>query len=346
MLWISSPHTESKWWSALTVQLQFTMTTDGWHRAWQRIRQWNRIFALFSVAAYPALPALQVHPLATGTVREGVCFLQGLGVEQIDVGPVYGTVGWTDRQIKGLCTSLIETAQFVRDLRTSGHRLEVGPVYRDTEHVGGILSDRWGCHAASSHLAFLPTGQISGCSALAMLAEAFPHLIIGNAFAGLDQQSIDRGCCRLLKRRWNSDRAANAARPGMIAPEDALPSTMPQPDNHWCRRAFIAARLLRSHLPGERHGKVILAKAALWKPDRETPTMRWGHHATARMEGVSGARSHVPYPFASPEKKKMWVYAPLTIVSRAPSQEAIDPRYSANAVRHTGAACAPAAGRA
>jgi len=136
--------------------------------------------------------SVTVHPSTATTVLEGVRFLHELGAKRIDIGPAYGTVRWTEDQVQELSTSLLQTARFVRDRREVGEQLEVGPFYKETEHVGGVLSECWGCHAASSHLAFLPDGRISGCSALAMLADAFPEVILGDAFDGLDQAAVDR----------------------------------------------------------------------------------------------------------------------------------------------------------
>jgi uncharacterized protein len=140
----------------------------------------------------PCVASVTVHPSTASTVLEGVRFLHELGVKRIDIGPAYGTVRWSDEQVQELCTSLLETAKFVHACRKIGEQLEVGPFYKETEHVGGVLSECWGCHAASSHLAFLPDGRISGCSALAMLADAFPELILGDVFDGLDQSAVNR----------------------------------------------------------------------------------------------------------------------------------------------------------
>lgn len=82
-------------------------------------------------------------------------------------------------------------AGYVREVHNKGGNLDVGPFYRESEHIGGILADCWGCHAASTHLAFLPNGQITGCSVLAMMANRFPELILGDVFGGIEQQAVD-----------------------------------------------------------------------------------------------------------------------------------------------------------
>jgi uncharacterized protein len=139
----------------------------------------------------PCVASITVHPDACAFVLESVRYLHQLGVEQLDVGPVYGVVQWTDEDCRNLAQSLMDVASYMRDVLNQGKRLEVGPLYRDSEHVGGILLDCWGCHAASANLAFLPNGQVTGCSALAMLIHRIPGLILGDVFDGLDQAAID-----------------------------------------------------------------------------------------------------------------------------------------------------------
>ncbi len=140
----------------------------------------------------PCVASVTIHPRACDTVLESVRYLHGLGVNQIDVGPAYGTVEWKERDCLGLAASLHDVAQYMRRVNATGARLEVGPLYRDSEHVGGVLSDRWGCHAGSANLAFLPTGQVTGCSSLAMLVRRFPELVLGDVTNGLDNRAIDR----------------------------------------------------------------------------------------------------------------------------------------------------------
>lgn len=136
--------------------------------------------------------SVTVSPSTAPTVLEGIRFLHKLGTRRIDIGPAYGTVTWTEEHVHELCTSLLQTANFVHDRNSEGDQLDIGPFYKETEHIGDVLADNWGCHAASSHLAFLPDGRISGCSALAMLADEFPELIIGDVFSGLEQVAVDR----------------------------------------------------------------------------------------------------------------------------------------------------------
>lgn len=143
----------------------------------------NRISCVASVTVHPGLSLM---------VPEGVRYLNGLGVEQMDIGPAYGTVTWTDTDSFNLSRALMDVAEYISSLSNKSCRIEVGPLYQESEHVGGILSHRWGCHAASTNLAFLPNGQVTGCSALAMLVYRFPELVIGDVFDGLDQLCIDQ----------------------------------------------------------------------------------------------------------------------------------------------------------
>jgi len=140
----------------------------------------------------PTVASVTVSPSECATIGDAVRFLHSLGCNRVDIGPTYGTTKWTEDQIAEFRSSLLNAASYVRHVADLGGDLDVGPFYRESEHVEGILADRWGCHAAASHLAFLPDGRISGCSALAMLADDFPELILGDVFEGLQQKAIDR----------------------------------------------------------------------------------------------------------------------------------------------------------
>jgi len=131
--------------------------------------------------------SLTVHPDACDALCESVRELHDTGIKHIDVGPAYGTVTWSDKQTSTLVESVLEIARFMCDVRLAGGRLEVGPMYRESEHVGGVLKDTWGCHAASSNIAFMPNGQIAGCSSLAMLATRYPDLVIGDVTSGINE---------------------------------------------------------------------------------------------------------------------------------------------------------------
>lgn len=136
--------------------------------------------------------SVTVHPDSSQSVLENIRYLKELGVEQIDIGPAYGTITWSDIDCFNLSRSLMKVAGYIRQMNIEGYRIRIGPLYQESEHVGGVLSNQWGCHAASTNLAFLPNGQITGCSSLAMLISKFPELILGDVFNGLDQLSINR----------------------------------------------------------------------------------------------------------------------------------------------------------
>jgi uncharacterized protein len=140
----------------------------------------------------PCVASLTVHPDSSSAVIDNVRYLYDIGVERIDIGPAYGTVEWTSDSTHMLARSLMDVAGCVRDVHSKGGQLDVGPFYRESEHVGGVLANCWGCHAASTHLAFLPNGQIAGCSALAMMVKRFPDMVLGDVFGGLEQQAVDR----------------------------------------------------------------------------------------------------------------------------------------------------------
>ncbi len=132
-----------------------------------------------------------VHPHETDNILTGVQYLSEIGVEQIDIGPAYGTVNWTDVSIRNFITSMTEVAKYLRQVRLNGANLQIEPLNEFSEHVNNELSDIWGCDAAVTKLAFLPDGTISGCSSLAMIAKEFPNLIIGDIFTGIDETALE-----------------------------------------------------------------------------------------------------------------------------------------------------------
>jgi len=121
--------------------------------------------------------SVTVHPDSSHLVLDNVRYLNEVGLEQFDIGPAYGTVTWADADSLNLSQSLMDVAGYIRKLSNNGCEIKIGPLYQESEHVGGILSNVWGCHAASKNLAFLPNGQVTGCSALAMLTSKFPKLV-------------------------------------------------------------------------------------------------------------------------------------------------------------------------
>jgi uncharacterized protein len=138
----------------------------------------------------PCAVSATVHPRFCERVPDNVQYLHELGVRQIDIGPAYGTVTWHEAEIQALTDSLERVACYMRQANRSGAGIEIGPLYRESEHVGEVLSDCWGCRAASTNLAYLPNGQISGCSALAMLASRFPEVVLGDVCTGLNDAAV------------------------------------------------------------------------------------------------------------------------------------------------------------
>jgi len=136
--------------------------------------------------------SITIHPDACANLSDSVRQLHEMGIDCIDVGPAYGTVNWSDSDINTMVDSIIEIGRYIRDVHSAGGELEVGPLYHFTEHVGGVLKDSWGCHAASTNLAFMPNGQIVGCSSLAMLATRYPELVIGDVTNGIYTAALDR----------------------------------------------------------------------------------------------------------------------------------------------------------
>jgi uncharacterized protein len=134
--------------------------------------------------------SMTVHPDECPKVVSNVHELRQMGLSRIDLGPVYGTVRWSEAQSLQFADSLNEVAMVIRDEVARDSYLEIGPLYRESEHVGNALHDIWGCKAGTSHLAFLPDGSISGCSSLAMLIPQFPELVIGDVWKGFDDNAL------------------------------------------------------------------------------------------------------------------------------------------------------------
>ncbi len=144
--------------------------------------------------------SMTVHPNLSRRITANIKYLFDSGIRCIDFGPAYGTVDWSNTQAKAFSAAMQKVAQIIRKAAERGVVLQVGPLYKNSEHQNGMLANVWGCHAASSHLAFLPDGTISGCSSLAMLASRFPNLIIGNVERGIDDTRLQH----LLKQAQGS----------------------------------------------------------------------------------------------------------------------------------------------
>jgi uncharacterized protein len=184
--------------------------------------------------------SLTVHPRSAHAVTDSVRHLQELGLVDINVGPAYGTVQWTKKSTKALTEALNKIAAIIRESSARDGQLEVGPIYRQSEHVGGQLCDAWGCHAASSNLAFLPDGGVTGCSALAMLVPNFPDLLIGDVWNGLDEGALAKMLQSAQAGLWDRPKclgcvtAANCTG-GCLAINYATTGAPFEPPDFYCR---------------------------------------------------------------------------------------------------------------
>lgn len=136
------------------------------------------------------IASLTVHPNLSDNILKSVLYLQNIGIESLDVGPAYGTVNWTKENIKMFLNSLKNITSYLKTTNEKGINLEIGPFYKHTEHKYNQLKGVWGCGAAESNLAFLPDGKITGCSALAMLINKYPNLILGNIDDGINKSLL------------------------------------------------------------------------------------------------------------------------------------------------------------
>jgi uncharacterized protein len=140
----------------------------------------------------PCEASLTVHPGESDMLLDSVQCVHELGIHQIDIGPAYGTVSWDTAATRKFLNGLSEVAALMRDLNTCAVELEVGPLYRGSEHIGEKLEDCWGCRAGVTNLAFLPNGQVAGCSALGMLVAKLPELVLGDVWDGVSDEAITR----------------------------------------------------------------------------------------------------------------------------------------------------------
>ena len=200
----------------------------------------SRTIATLIASGVACAASLTVHPNACDIVVSNVRHLHSMGLTNMDVGPVYGTVPWSREEVSRLAKSLNEVAMVMRHEAAEGRYLEVGPIYRESEHVGEKLCDTWGCHAGSRNLAFLPDGSIAGCSALAMLVPRFQELVLGNVWEGIDERALaemlrlaqagarDRSRCRQCP-------TASNCRGGCLAINYATTGLPLHPPDLYCR---------------------------------------------------------------------------------------------------------------
>jgi len=134
---------------------------------------------------------MTVHPNSVTQMENGVSELLNLGIEQINIAPAYGTVDWSDSKSSDFANAIIVIAKMVSQKKRIKNRIDIGPLYQNSEHINCKLKGVWGCSAGSSNIAILPNGDIAGCSSLAMISNKHSELIIGNVLLGLDQEKVD-----------------------------------------------------------------------------------------------------------------------------------------------------------
>ena len=121
---------------------------------------------------------------------------------------MYGTSDWSKFQILEFTDSLKGCAELIREINKNEY-FEIGPINKNSEHVGEVLSNIWGCKAGSTNLAFLPNGLISGCSSLAMLISEYPNLVIGDIHSGVNEISLQDLFSYSQAKIENRDACAN-----------------------------------------------------------------------------------------------------------------------------------------
>jgi uncharacterized protein len=134
--------------------------------------------------------SLTVHPDNASGIIENVEYLHALGFDEIDIAPAYGTVHWTNSEIECFENSLELCALFIKKNKNN-KSIEISPLNRNSEHINEFLKNNWGCKAGVTNLAFMPNGDIVGCSSLVMLTRKYPNLIIGNVKSGVEETALD-----------------------------------------------------------------------------------------------------------------------------------------------------------
>ena len=137
------------------------------------------------------IASMTVHPNSAKNILDGVNNLLGYGFSRINIAPAYGTVNWSNADTESFINSLMDVARLIEREKTKYQNIDIGPIYKNTEHHNFGLRGQWGCSAGSSNIAILPNGEIYGCSSLAMISNRKPELLIGNVGSGIDQLKID-----------------------------------------------------------------------------------------------------------------------------------------------------------
>ena len=138
------------------------------------------------------IASMTVHPDSAKYLLDGFKKIISYGFSKINIAPVYGTIKWSNSDIDDFINSMIDVARLIKKEKIENHNIDVGPIYKDTEHIDCKLKGIWGCNAGSSNIAILPNGDISGCSSLAMISNKRPELLIGNVISGIKQIEVDK----------------------------------------------------------------------------------------------------------------------------------------------------------
>jgi uncharacterized protein len=138
----------------------------------------------------PSVASLTIHPDRIKYAPDDIRFLCSLGANNIDIGPAYGTVKWNKKKSLAVSKMFLKVADILKEIKENDLPIMITPLYSETEHRGDKLKNCWGCGSTTSNLAFMPDGQISGCSALAMIATKYPQVIIGDIFSGINEESL------------------------------------------------------------------------------------------------------------------------------------------------------------
>jgi uncharacterized protein len=133
--------------------------------------------------------SLTVTPERARYLLQNVEFLYGNGIRHIDVGPAYGSVFWCNGTINEFNDGLRSCAYFIAEKKYTDP-IEIGPLYANSQHRDSMLQEHWGCRAGATNLAFMPNGEIVGCSALGMVKYRYPELIIGHVRTGVNGDSL------------------------------------------------------------------------------------------------------------------------------------------------------------
>jgi uncharacterized protein len=144
----------------------------------------------FMESGIPAVASLTIHPDRIKYVTDDIRYLCSIGANHIDIGPAYGTVKWTKKKSNDVAKMFLDVAEILKLIKDNDLNIMITPLYKETDHIKGQLKNCWGCGSTTSNLAFMPDGQISGCSALAMVATKFPQVIIGDIFNGIKEESL------------------------------------------------------------------------------------------------------------------------------------------------------------